>query len=704
MDDLKFLFEPEQVAVIGASASRGKIGYSIVENLLENGYKKPIYPINPKAEKILGLTCHKSIASVGGPVDLAVISVPAKLTPQVVRECGEAKVKGVVIITAGFKEIGGEGLKLERELQKIGHQYKMRLVGPNCIGLMDTHTKINASFANGFPEKGNISFISQSGAMVIAILDWSLHAGLGFSRFISLGNKADLSEIEFIKSCAVDPNTKVILVYAEDVTDGEEFIRVCSEASKVKPIVILKSGTSVAGAQAASSHTGALAGSNQAYDTAFRQSGVLRADNMSDLFNMARAFSTQPLPGGNRVAIITNSGGPAIIATDTIEKSGLRMARFGKSTLDQLREKLPAEANIYNPIDVLGDARVDRFQFALKKAFEEDNVDSIIVIHSPIEESEADNTARAILELKDSYPHKPIFAVYMGGRIMATGKEIMAEGGIPTFTFPESAVTALEGMVRYAGFKKDNTKETALPLPQVDHDVVKATFYDVLKDRRVLLLAHESSKVLEAYGIPVNRTYLTTSVEEACSISQQIGFPVVLKVSSPRIAHKSDVGGVELGLHNRREVESAYHRIMERVGRYLPDAPIYGIEVQKLVDDGIEVIIGMSRDVQFGPMIAFGLGGIYVNLLKDVSFRLASALNNRQSIEEMISETKAYTLLKGYRGQKPADIETVIDAIYRTARLAQDFEEITELDINPLRVYSKNAISVDVKMTINLIE
>lgn len=701
MNDLSFLFNPKQVAVIGASASPQKIGYAIVSNLVKSGYQGKIYPINPKAKEILGLPCYPSIGKVNDKVDLAVISVPAKFCVQVAQECGEAGVKGAIIVTAGFKEVGGEGLKLERQLQKISKKYNMRLVGPNCVGLMDTHTPLNASFATGFPEKGNISFISQSGAMVIAILDWSFSAGLGFSRFISLGNKADLSEIDFIKSCTADPNTKVILCYAEDITDGDEFVRVCTEASKVKPIVILKSGTSTAGAQAASSHTGALAGSNRAYDTAFRQSGVLRADNMSELFYLGRAFSTQPLPKGDRVAIITNSGGPAIIATDAIEKIGLKMARFDKSTIDQLREKLPAESNIYNPIDVLGDARVDRFRFALEMAFNDENVDSIMVILSPTAVAEPEKTAQAILEYKDKYPHKPVFAIYMGGKTLVKGKEMLIKAGVPTFTFPESAVKALEGMVRYARFKREDKAASLLPPPKVNRNIVKATFYDVLKDKRVLLLAHESSKVLDAYGIPVNHTYLATSVEEACQISQKIGFPVVLKISSPRIAHKTDVGGVEIGLQNQREVERAYKRIIERVGRYLPDAPIYGIEIQKMVDDGIELIIGMSRDIQFGPLIAFGLGGIYVNLLKDVSFRLASALNTRQSIEEMIAETKAYTLLKGYRGQKPADMDTLVDAIYRTACLVQDFDEIAEIDINPFRVYSKGATALDVKITIN---
>lgn len=700
MTDLEFLFSPKQVAVIGASRSPHKIGFAIVDNIIKSGYQGKIYPVNPKESEIAGLKCYRDIGQIPEQVELAVISVPTGRTLGAARECGEAGVKGLIVITAGFKEVGGEGLKTERELVTLCRRYNMRMLGPNCVGLMDTHTPVNASFARGFPERGSISFISQSGAMLVSILDWSFSINLGFSRFISLGNKADLNEIDFIESCAADPNTRVILCYIEDVTDGKRFVQVCTEAGKKKPIIILKSGISTAGALAASSHTGALAGSNKAYDTAFRQSGVLRVENMNDLFDLATAFATQPLPAGNRVAIVTNAGGPAIITTDAVERYGLQMARFEKSTIDKLHQNLPPAANIYNPVDILGDARDERYRFALEKVLQDENVDSVLVLLCPAAVTEPEKTAETIVEMKKAYPEKPVFAVYMGGQGLAKGKEILIKEAIPTFTFPEPSVRAVQGLVRYAAYKRNRATEQPVQLAGLDPNMVKASFYDVLKDRRLVLLGHESSMVMDAYGIPISTIHLAASAEEARAISEEIGYPVVLKISSPRIAHKTDVGGVEVGLQNSKSVERAYVRIMERVQRFLPDAPIYGVEVQKMIDDGVEVIIGISRDIQFGPLVVFGLGGIYVNLLEDISFRLASALTTREAVMEMIAETKSYSLLKGYRGKKPADMEALVDAILRTARLSLDFNEITEMDINPLRVHPKGATALDVKITI----
>ncbi len=700
MKNLDFLFTPKQIAVIGASKSPQKIGYAIIDNIIKSGYQGKVYPVNPKEKEIAGLKCYPAIGEIPEKVDLAVLSVPAHVTLKAAQECGEAGVKGLIVITAGFKEVGGEGLKKEKELLNVCRRYNMRMIGPNCVGLMDTHTPLNASFARGFPEKGSISFISQSGAMLLSILDWSFSRGLGYSRFISLGNKADLNEIDFIESCAKDPNTKVILCYIEDVTDGDRFVKVCAEACKLKPIIILKSGTSAAGAQAASSHTGALAGSNRAYDTAFHQSGVLRVSDMNDLFDLASAFATQPLPAGDRVAIVTNAGGAAIVATDTVEKYGLQMARFSKETIDKLRENLPAESNIYNPVDILGDAREERYRFALEQVLQDENVDNVLVLLCPTAVIEPEKTAKTIIEMKNAYPQKPIFAVYMGGQALAGGRNILIQEAVPTFTFPEPAVRAVQGLVRYANFKKHRTTAKPVQLKGLDQNAVKATFYDALKDRRLALLGYEASRVMEAYGIPISKIELATTAAEAQAISEKMGYPVVLKISSPRIAHKTDVGGVEIGLHDSKAVAKAFERIMDRVKHHLPDAPIYGVEVQKMVDEGVEVIIGISRDVQFGHLVVFGLGGIYVNLFEDVSFRLASALTTREAVLEMISETKAYSLLKGYRGKKPADMDALIDAILRTARLARDFKEITEMDINPLRVHHRGATALDVKITI----
>ncbi len=702
MDQLNYFFSPNSIAVIGASRSSHKIGHSVLENIVRCGFKGEIYPVNPRENEIMGLSCYPGIKEIGKTVELAIIALPSARCQQAVQECGDAGVKGIVVVSAGFNETGVEWLKLEQKLVEICRHYGMRLVGPNCVGLMDTHALLNASFAAGFPKKGSISFISQSGAMFMAILDWSFTAGVGFSRFISYGNKADLGEIEFIKSCAADPNTNVILCYFEDIANGEEFIRVCSEVSKKKPLIVFKSGTSASGTLAASSHTGGPAGSNRAYETAFRQSGVIRAENINDLFDLARAFSTQPLPRSNRVAILTNSGGPAIVATDAIARAGLEMAGLTQETVDLLRGNLPAEANIHNPVDLLGDAKAERFSFALEKLVNDRNVDGIIIIVGPSAVTEPEKVTRAILDIKRKYPSKPLFTVCLGGKSMRRGREMLVNGEVPAFTFPESAVNAFEAMVKYARFK-NRLPAPALRLREeqpVDKELVKVIFAHVLEDRRALLLGCEAAQVMEAYGIPVNRIKLASSAEEACDISRKIGYPVALKISSPEIIYKSDVGGIEIGLYNRDEVGQAYRRMMKRVQKRRPEAFIYGIEVQKMAKNGVEVIIGMSRDLQFGPLIAFGLGGTYVNLLQDVSYRLASALTTRQAIEEMIDETMAGALLKGYRGQKPSDMDRLIETVYRFARLAEDFSEIAEMEINPLRVYSQGAAALDIKISL----
>lgn len=700
MGSLRNFFQPSAVAVIGASKTPGKVGHSIVKNLIEVGYPGQIYPINPREKEIEGLKAYSSIMEVPGPVEMAVIAVPAARVLNVVEECGQKGVQNLVVVTAGFKEVGKEGLDLEKRLVDLCRQYGMRMLGPNCVGMMDTHTPINASFARSFPLKGDIAFFSQSGATLIAILDWSLSVGLGFSKMVSLGNKADLSEIDFIAEAAEDPYTKVIACYLEDVADGSRFLEVVREATRKKPVIILKSGTSQAGAQAASSHTGALAGSDLAYDIAFRQCGVIRAHTMNELFELAIAFARCPLPAGEKVAIVTNSGGPGIVATDSVEAKGLAMARFSKETIEELRAGLPPEAALYNPVDVLGDAKADRYRFALKKVLADPNVDSVMVLMCPTAVADPVETTRAIIELRNQYPHKPLLGVYLGGQSMAEGVRLMSEAGIPCFTFPEPAVSAIEGLVRYARYRRLPEGKGELAYHDVDKKTVKAIFYDVLRDNRLVLLGSEAAAVARAYGIPAAEIVLATTPEEAVEEAEKIGYPVVLKVASPKILHKTDVGGVKVGLDSPEAVRRGFIEIMENVHRLLPQAVVYGVEVQKMMPKGIELIIGMTRDVQFGPMIACGLGGIYVNLLKDVAFRLAQGLT-KEEIEAMLTETKAYVLLRGYRGEKPADLPALIEAIGRTARLVLDFPEITEMDINPVFAYPQGITALDIKITIS---
>ena len=458
MVELSSFFAPKAVAIVGASATPGKIGHAIVKNIKDSKFSGKIYPVNPRAGEIAGLPCYPNVTGIKDNIDLAVIAVPSNATPQVAEDCGRAGIKHLVVISAGFKEIGREGQLLENKLVATCQNYGMNLLGPNCVGMMDSHTPINASFSATFPTRGEIAFISQSGAMLVAILDWSRATGLGFSRVISLGNKAHLTESHFIEEAADDPNTRVILCYIEDIANGKHFLAAAEKAVPKKPVIILKSGTSQAGARAASSHTGALAGSDLAYETAFRRCGVIRARNMPELFDLAVAFSKQPVPAGGRVAVVTNAGGPGILATDAIENQGLSMSRFTRDTVEELRTELPPEANIYNPVDVLGDAGVDRYRFALEKVLADPGVDSSLILVCPTAVTEPVNIARAIMDTVRKHPDKPVFAAYMGGEMLAEGAQLLSRAGIPCFTFPEPAITALAGMTRYAT-NKNNFKK-----------------------------------------------------------------------------------------------------------------------------------------------------------------------------------------------------------------------------------------------------
>ncbi|MGO0123038.1 acetate--CoA ligase alpha subunit [Desulfothermobacter acidiphilus] len=697
---LEALFRPRSVAVVGASQDRTKIGNIIVRNILASGYRGKIYPINPRAEEVEGLRCFPSVTAVGaGAVDLAVIAVPATAVLEVARDCGKAGVKVLVVISAGFRETGKEGLAKEQELVSICREHGMRLLGPNCVGVTDTHAPLNASFAAGFPHQGEIAFISQSGAMLVAILDWSLKENIGFSQFVSMGNKADLNETDLIEAAANDPNTKVILCYLEDIKEGQRFLEVAEQVTLEKPVVVLKSGVSEAGAKAASSHTGALAGSNVAYDTAFRQVGVIRVDTMRELFDLAVVFARQPVPRGKKVAIVTNAGGAGIVAADSVERQGLEMARFDRETLEELRNQLPPASNIFNPVDVLGDARRDRYEAALNQVLGDDNTDGVIVITCPTAVSDPEGVAQTMIELHARFPHKPMLAVLMGGESMAGGLKLLTQAGIPCFTFPELAVGALAGLVRYGSIKTRPPREETPVYPDVRPEEVKRILERVRQERRRSLLSSEGAAVAAAYGIKVAPIQLAQRAAEAVAIAAELGYPVVLKVASPDILHKTDIGGVRVGLKTPDEIRQAFWEIMESAARHFPQANLFGVEVQKMCPRGVELIVGMTRDLQFGPLIAFGLGGVYVNLLKDAAFRLAWGLGSREA-ESMIRETKAYDLLRGFRGEKPADLKAVVEVVGRVAQLVSDFPDLVEMDINPVFAYPQGAVAVDVKMTI----
>jgi acetyl coenzyme A synthetase (ADP forming)-like protein len=697
LTSLESLFRPSSVAVIGASAQPQKVGYAVLNNLKEAGYEGKIYPINLREKEILGYKCYKKIGEVGA-VDVAVICIPTQFVKDTVEECGQAGVKHIVVITAGFKEVGPEGARLEKEVRAICDRYGMTLTGPNCLGNISTHDKMNASFGSTHPATGSIAFISQSGALGAAILDWSAGTGIGFSRFASMGNRAGLTEVDFLKNFADDPNTRVIVCYLESIADGPAFMDALREVTQRKPVIILKAGVGQAAQRAASSHTGSLAGNDQAVDTAIKQSGAIRVSGAQEFMDLATAFSMQPVPKGNRIALVTNAGGPGIICTDAVEHAGnLAMVQLDEATKAVLREKLPPVSSLNNPVDVVGDAGADRYQVALEPVLRDPNVDCVIVLVSPQAMTEPMPTAKAIADALQRFGEKPVLTCWMGsGRVVEAHRKCL-ELGIPAYDAPERAAKAASAMAKYAEIRKKGVEEPISTKP--DGRQAAGKIIEAVRDEgRKALLGWEAAQVVQAYGVEVAAPALAKTAAEAQAIAAKLGFPVALKVASPDILHKSDVGGVKLGLKNAEEVAAAFDEMMEKC-RVVPNAKIYGIEVQHMMPKGQEVILGMVRDPVFGPMLMFGMGGIYVNLLKDVSFRLTHNLTMRD-VREMVRETKAYTLLSGYRGEKASDIAAVENALAAVAALVNDFPEIEELDINPLFVYEKGSAALDVKITL----
>lgn len=700
---LEKLFNPSSVAVVGASRTPGKVGYAILSNIISSGFAGEVYPVNPNATEILGFKCYPRITDIPSDVDLAIISIPAQAVLDVVEECGRKGVKYIVVISAGFKEIGPEGLVREAKLQALCRRYGMRLLGPNCLGFIDTYTPLNASFAATQPLKGRIAFISQSGALATSILNWSRSIGIGFSRFITLGNRADIDESDIIESLRDDPNTSVILAYLESVSDGAKFRKIVSSVSPIKPVVVVKAGVSQHGAAAASLHTGSIAGSDSAYEAAFKQCGVVRARSLEELFHAARIFASQPLPRSYGTIIVTNAGGPGIIATDACERYGVELKSISVELARELRSKLPSAASLHNPIDVLGDADAERYRIALETLLAKSDVDTFFVILTPQAMSQPRETAQVLAELKTKYPEKIIVAVFIGGEEMSEAKAILRKSGIIDFDFPEDAASALGILFNYKRLvERLRTVTRVQELRDVDRDFVETLISRFKLERRVTTLSYEAFQILSAYNIPTVPCRLARTPEEAIEAAERIGYPVAIKVASPEILHKTDIGGVRLNVNSPKEVVEAFEDVVSNARRYMPRANIYGVEVSKMAARGIEVIVGMHRDPQFGPLLMFGLGGIYVDFLKDVSFRVAPL--SVDDALEMIKETKAYTLLRGVRGMPAADIESLADVIVRVAWLSMEFREIADIDLNPIFVYErgKGCIAVDAKISLSV--
>ncbi|MFP3895493.1 MAG: acetate--CoA ligase alpha subunit [Anaerolineales bacterium] len=695
---LEMFSNPKSVAVIGASADPQKLGNAVLVNLIESSFEGGIYPINLKEEEILGLKAYPSVVDVPDPVDLVVIVVPSQFVADVLEESGKKGVKGAIIITAGFGEAGPEGKKREQELLDIADRYDMRLIGPNCLGIIDTYIPMNASFAAGTPEQGTIAFMSQSGALCTAILDYALAEHIGFSHFVSTGNKADVDEVALFTAWRDDENTDAIIAYIEGIKDGPSFIGEARKTAHEKPIIAVKSGRTASGSQAVASHTGSLAGSDQAYSAAFKQAGIIRADTVQDLFDLSTAFAYQPSLRGNRIAIVTNAGGPGVMATDALEQQGLQLAQFQSETEERLKETLPAAASTHNPVDVLGDAPAERYGAALRAVLQDEGVDGILIILTPQTSTEIVETARAVVTAGiDS--EKPIMGCWMGKQETAAGIYDLSQNHVPNYPFPERAIAALGAMHRYNKWKEQ--PETEIETFEVDREAVSKLFEEVREDERQEIGDAEAQTILKAYGINTPRSTVAAKKDEAVAYCEEIGYPVVLKIASPDILHKSDAEGILVGVENETEVREGFDTLIQRAKDYDSQAEIWGIQIQEMITDAQEVIVGMNRDPQFGPLIMFGLGGIYVEVLEDVTFRVAPM--SRGQAKQMIQEIRSYPLLTGVRGQAASDREAIVDTILRIAQLASDFSEIAELDINPLfvRKEGEGAVAVDMRLILD---
>jgi len=684
---LKTLFSPRSIAVIGASTKIGSVGYTLTENLLKNGYAGSIYPINPKTDNLFGLPCYANIFLIPHEIDLAIIIVPANIVPLVLREVGEKGVPSAIIISSGFKETGEAGKKLEDEITLISKEYNIALLGPNCLGFLRPSLGLNASFAKILPEDGKIAFFSQSGALCTAILDIT-HDALAFSHFVSIGNKAVINENELLRFFASDKNIDVISFYTEGLIDSAKIIetgRAVLSQSDAKPIIALKSGTTPAGTQASSSHTGALAGSDDAYEALFKQARIIRATSLENLLDLLSVFSNNHLPENNRVAIITNAGGPGVLATDSAIDSGLRIASLGEETKKKLRAVLPPSASVNNPVDVLGDALALRYQNALEIIAVDEETDMILVIVTPQTMTEDIKTAEAIISIKKHYD-KPIVAVFAGKKSFSAGIELLRKNNVATFAYPESSMMVLGSLARVTHWRK----QIAIPpikLTNIDQKKAEIIIAKVKNESRTALTEKEASGVLQTYGFPFFATYEVRSKEEALEVAQKIGTNVALKIVSPDIIHKSDAGGVMLGVDPNNAGE-AYDRLIATVKKNAPDAKIDGALVVEMAGKGgKELLLGLKKEPGLGTLLVFGLGGIYVETLKDITMRFIPL--SESDIDEMVREIKSFALLSGIRGETGIDVLYLKELLMRLAKFALDFPEIAELDINPLLAFPK---------------
>ena len=689
-------FNPQGVAVIGVSLNPAKLGYGIAQNLVNSGYPGAIHFVNPRGGTLFGRPVHTAIDQIPDPVDLAVILIPPKLVAGTLQACGERGIRAAVIASGGFREVGPEGAELEADCLAIAKQYGLRLLGPNCIGLIDTHLPLDTTFLPPpSPPAGDIAFISHSGAICAAIVDWSRGQGFGFSRLVSLGNQVDVTETDVLQPVAADPHTRVLTLYLEGIDDGRRFVQAAAEISRQKPVVALKVGRTGGGRRAAASHTGAMAGQEAAYDAAFRRAGVQRAATAEQMFDWARALAWCPLPEGPNVAVLTNAGGPGVMAADAVEAEGLVLASLAEDTKKLLCEALAPAASVENPVDMLATATPEQYAHSLRLLLADEGVQAVLVIIPPPPMFTAGGVARQLIPIIQTAA-KPVVIALLGHGLIQEALAYFRAVHIPAFAFPETAVSALAALARRTAFLAQETGSTPRPA-----GIDLAAVRKLLAAAKPGWLSQETiSALLAAYGIPTPRMVLAQSRAGAQIAAEEIGYPVALKIDSPDIPHKSDMGGIALNLTDSQVVKAAYNKIKDRATAALPQAEVHGVTVQQMIPAGQEVILGVTRDPQFGPLLMFGSGGVEVEGLKDVAFALAPL--TCEEAARLLKETWAGRKLKGYRGQPPADEAGILDVLLRLGHLAADHPHLAEIEINPLRVMEAGVSAVDVRARVSM--
>ncbi|HYA58578.1 MAG TPA: acetate--CoA ligase family protein [Thermoplasmata archaeon] len=699
--ELDELFRPSSIAVIGASNRPGRVGTRLFRTILQAGFQGTVYPINPIWKSVSGVRCYPDVASLPEAPDLGVVIVPAPAVADAIDELGKAGARGVIVISAGFREMGEAGAALEDEVVRRTRKYQMSLVGPNCFGVFNTDptVSLNATFSLSLPPAGNIAFVSQSGALGAGILQYGITERIGFSRFVSVGNRAGVDENDLLDALGRDPATKVILLYVESLANGRKFLEAASDVTERKPVLVIKSGRTPAGERAVRSHTGSLAqsGRDQLYDSLFAQSGVIRSDTLGDLFRTAKVFSSGLQLDGPRLVILTNSGGPGIVAADAAIRNGLELHPLSAPVGEMVRKALPSVASVSNPVDMTADASADKYSEVLGMLLAQPDIDGALVISTPTPWMTGEAVAKAILETR-SKASKPVVACLFGLTDLSHEVAILEEHGIPTFTFPEEAVLGLGSIARYHAWRtRPRTSVVSFP---VDHAAVRAIVEGVRATGSHLFPEHAARSLLRLYGVSFPKVETASSLEEALRAAERVGYPVVLKVASPDISHKTDVGGVALGIVDAEALRGAWERMHRSLQAAVPHARIEGFEVEAQIEGGKEVLIGVERDPNFGPIVVFGMGGIYVEVLRDVTFRLAP-LRTRSAMN-MVESVKAYPLLKGVRGEPPSDVVALTEAIERVSQLAVDVPEVTELDINPMivRPAGQGVVAVDARVVI----